>query len=1819
MKRFAQISITFIVLISLFIPNGLEFAGQQLGGVQEAQAADPVEFAIVTDFGTGSGAAPAANMINGWGVDFIVTAGDNYQGSTDGEVYPTNIGNYYGPGAVANSRTDFITAGNFYPVPGNHDYYAGGNQSDRYSNYFTSFGHLSWVEPYEDPYDAATDTLYYTFTRGPVQFFMLDTGYQDDTTPDATDQQNWLSAQLATSQAPWKIVVFHMPAASGGASHGSDTGIQWDFAGMGADFVISGHNHVYERISWNGITYFTAGAGGGNGRSDWNASNLPSGAVAEDHYAVLNSSGAMRVNATDTTISFEYITTDGTVQDEVTYPEQAMGACTTETFDITADTQIHSGGEATYNYGVTTPLLVDSDDGGDDVSALLRWDLSSIPVNSVIDSAYINLYIENVTVSPGYDMYAMTHSWVEGTGNGTATSNGATWNTYDGTNSWPGGAGADSDRDTTVLANFTPTTNNATYSASLNNDGLAVLQNWVNGTTSNFGFMINEGSTTDGMDFTSKNSTTVANRPTLTITYCEPMDIGDFVWEDDGDGIQENGEPGLAGVTVNLRDSGTDAIVQTTVTTSTGYYGFAGVADGSYVVEFVKPAGYAFTLKDQGSDDALDSDADPSTGRTGTITLTSGSTEITSVDAGLVSLGIGDRVWLDSDKDGIQDAGELGLAGVIVRLYTTSGSLAGSTYTDASGNYLFEGVAAGNYFVEYSLPGGYTYSPKDVGSDNTVDSDVDMATGRTDFFSFGASAARLDLDCGMWQSYVSALSCTTISLEAVADTYLSESETSTNFGNATSLFYRGSSGTRAYHPLIKWDLTGVTIPAGATIDEVSISLNVTDESGSDYSLYAMRRDWQEGTGGTNTSADWYDYDAAGNDWGQSGARSTTSDRHDTNLWDVNVFDATGSRTSILNSNGLSVVQGWLSNPSTNYGVTIQGYGNSGGGGAFDSRENATNPGPTLNITYCQQTTTGFDIGDEVWKDSDEDGLQDAIGTTEFPGGGVTVRLWQVGGGVVQTTKSTFDNSYGFSDIDPGDYYIEFVLPAGYEYTTEYAGGATAPTGAANDSDANVTSGFTDQFTYDGSTQISSIDAGFKGGYACYAIADGQAYNSDDNDSLIQIDLLTAKGTLIGTSTVGGIEAGAKDPGTTNIYTFNTATWGYMSTLDGAWTTVGTSLVGDTCVDQNGTIRTVGTDGFDGVAYNPVDETWWAAMRLTGTTLDVLVKINKTTGELDLNNTYFPGTATCVSMAAPAGNSDLTDIDDMAFDNTGTLYLLMNNGESEGRVVVPTLNTSGEYTGAGTDLGTIWRADLNEEVTDIEGFSIDENGRVWVTTGGWNVEDNIDHDTLFEILNLSGGGTLIAVPHIQLSIANSLIGGAPGINYTDIEAVTCYGTSTTPGDVRSSLGNFVWEDSNGDGLQDSGEPGIGGVVVELWGRGGDGLFGTADDNKLNEKTTDVDGLYVFTNLPAGQYQVRLASSNFETGGALAGWSQTLNPVLQGQDGGNQTLPYTVSLPWNTDNLTADFGYFTADWGDLPATYGTLLNDNGPRHFGSSSSLMLGSVWDYESNGQPSIAADGDGSDEDGVSITSGSNWNGSFNVIVSGDGCLNAWLDFAGDETSISSFAQDGNFTLVDGVTYDYIIYMPETEDEKTYSEHVIVNEPVSASTTSLSIDLIPAGLPAGSYYARFRLTPRDAGGTCTTVVKPTGFVLGGEVEDYRFDLSVPTGIVLGSFVANSLPGGVMLTWETFSENNTAGFMLYRASSQDGERVPLNNGDMILTLNPPGSTSGAVYSFFDPDVLPGETYYYWLQEYSLDPFMVNEEKAVSVTCWWNWLFLPLITK
>ena len=111
--------------------------------------------------------------------------------------------------------------------------------------------------------------------------------------------------------------------------------------------------------------------------------------------------------------------------------------------------------------------------------------------------------------------------------------------------------------------------------------------------------------------------------------------ISDRVSTDtNGNGIQDAGEPGLAGVTVNVRRATDNTVAGTATTNASGLWSVSGLAPGDYYVEFVPLSGYGFTQPDQGGNDATDSDANTTTGRTATTTLSSGETD-TTWDAGL--------------------------------------------------------------------------------------------------------------------------------------------------------------------------------------------------------------------------------------------------------------------------------------------------------------------------------------------------------------------------------------------------------------------------------------------------------------------------------------------------------------------------------------------------------------------------------------------------------------------------------------------------------------------------------------------------------------------------------------------------------------------------------------------------------------------------------------------------------------------------------------------------------------------------------------------------------------------------------------------------------------------------------------------------------------------------------------------------------------------------------------------------------------------------------------------------------------------------------
>jgi hypothetical protein len=127
--------------------------------------------------------------------------------------------------------------------------------------------------------------------------------------------------------------------------------------------------------------------------------------------------------------------------------------------------------------------------------------------------------------------------------------------------------------------------------------------------------------------------------------------------------------------------------------------------------------------------------------------------------------GIGDLVWEDTNMNGIQDVGESGLPGVTVNLLNGSDdSLLGSTSTDASGNYLFRfdiyssfNPYIADFKIEFVLPVGYSFSPQDQGSDDTVDSDADTSSGLSGLisgFDSNPDIIRYDIDAGMYQSFV---------------------------------------------------------------------------------------------------------------------------------------------------------------------------------------------------------------------------------------------------------------------------------------------------------------------------------------------------------------------------------------------------------------------------------------------------------------------------------------------------------------------------------------------------------------------------------------------------------------------------------------------------------------------------------------------------------------------------------------------------------------------------------------------------------------------------------------------------------------------------------------------------------------------------------------------------------------------------------------------------------------------------------------------------------------------------------------------------------
>lgn len=274
-----------------------------------ASTAESVRFAAIGDFGNGSSESVAvATLVGGWQPDFIVTVGDNNYPDGDASTIDDHIGklyhNYIYPfhGSIVTptpNSTPGPATNRFWPTLGNHDWHTlvinNGNVTGAYFDYFTLPG----------------NERYYEVVNGPVHFFMVDSdSVEPDGITETSVQGQWLKERLTTSTVPWKLVLFHHAAYSSSSNHGSNRNLQWPFATWGADAVLSGHDHTYERLKVNGLTYFVNGLGG--------ASPYAFGTPVAGSLKRYNAeNGAMLIEANATTIRFRMINISGKTVDQV--------------------------------------------------------------------------------------------------------------------------------------------------------------------------------------------------------------------------------------------------------------------------------------------------------------------------------------------------------------------------------------------------------------------------------------------------------------------------------------------------------------------------------------------------------------------------------------------------------------------------------------------------------------------------------------------------------------------------------------------------------------------------------------------------------------------------------------------------------------------------------------------------------------------------------------------------------------------------------------------------------------------------------------------------------------------------------------------------------------------------------------------------------------------------------------------------------------------------------------------------------------------------------------------------------------------------------------------------------------------------------------------------------------------------------------------------------------------------------------------------------------------------------------------------------------
>jgi len=989
--------------------------------------------------------------------------------------------------------------------------------------------------------------------------------------------------------------------------------------------------------------------------------------------------------------------------------------------------------------------------------------------------------------------------------------------------------------------------------------------------------------------------------------------VGSRVWVDlDQDGVQDPGEPGLSGVTVQLLNadgspakniSGSDAV---TVTDGLGNYVLTDLALGNYRVQFVLPPdGSTFTTKNAASSTSKnDSNPDPGTGITDVFTLaatatgdTVASSDPTSVggifsnptiDAGVVGLrpvAFSGQTWHDPVGNGNINDFIVDIQGVKVELFLADGvtpavdfdgNPVAPVYSMNWGGYYFDNLLPGTYKAKFTAPAGYTPTKQYGFSDPTGDSNID-ANGWTDLITLRDYASPgMDNDIGGPDYYTADWIQRHIDAGYTTVGPLPK----TSIGNFVWL---------------DTDRDGVQDVGEPPL--VGARVTLVDS----YGNFAYDANWNDVGWKTTDANGYYYFD---------------------NLVPGNyrVLFQPGNYVPTSQFSGANSAVD--SNPALSY-VTIDEHPYNGNGalngesgyltpwepvlGLVSGNTIADVDGSTLATFVNPTVDAGFvplepvAVGNFTWIDSNRDGIQD-IGESVLAG--VKVELFDTSGNSVKdasgntVTSVTTDvnGHYLFDNLRPGDYKIKFTPPDGYLPTTANAATSTS----ANDSNPG-SDGWTASFTVtlsatgdtvadvDGSTLATfvnpTIDAGF---VPLAAISNYYWYDANEDGLRNNLELPVVGGTVHLLKTDG---TAATYPDGTEVPAATTDSNGYFQftgLLPGDYKLKFDRVAGWTFTTQ-GSVPTTDNDS-NADPSTGITQAFTVASSVTGATSYDDPNTNAYPRALYYNPTVGAG----LIPPQPVAVGDFTwiDVDRDGIQDVGEPVLA--------GVKVELFDTSGNA------VYDVLNNEVKSVTTDINGKYLFDN----LLPGDYKVKFTPPAGYLYTTKNAvsSTSANDSNAASDGWTAAFTVAGSATGDTVADVDGTTLAAFVNPTIDAGfvpvMALGNYVWIDANVNGIQDDGELPLPGATVYLTDSSGKSVL-DVDGNTVASVTTDVNGKYLFDNLLQGTYKVRfvLPGGYFFTK-QTAGADRTLDshPNSRGLSASIALLPVGAHVVADTDETT-----------------------------------------------------------------------------------------------------------------------------------------------------------------------------------------------------------------------------------------------------------------------------------------------------------------------------